>query len=243
MPYLNLARGEPWAETWGVMHFPEDEARRRAYIAKLWSGFTPIYEKTGAGERVPRSVLLSVMEAAVATAVEPDEIANRRDKGLAAGEQLKVLFAIAQTEPKRASWNAAARLVEWQTKKSRAYLYDARSVFLPVIHLWAAFILRDQRFYADESCGYSAVDDLHVFIAEAMALLEWGTRFKLAREKAEPTLKRQTVDFWTSPPDWSPPIPRPEWPRDGRLQAAILGEDWIRRIRSRPVRTRRKKPV
>jgi hypothetical protein len=27
--------------------------------------------------------------------------------------------------------------------------------------------------------GYSATDDLHVFIAEAMALLRWGMQFKL----------------------------------------------------------------
>ena len=62
MPYLNLARGEPWAETWAVMHFPDDAAKRQAYRAKLWSGFYPAYEEAGAGELMPRSVLLSVME-------------------------------------------------------------------------------------------------------------------------------------------------------------------------------------
>jgi len=96
MPYLNLTRGEPWAETWGVMLFPDNEAKRRAFIAGLWLGFYPAYEKSGTGEAVPRSVLLSVMEAA-ARAVERDEIADRRYKGLAAGDLLKVLFALAQT--------------------------------------------------------------------------------------------------------------------------------------------------
>jgi hypothetical protein len=161
---------------------------------------------------------------------------NRRYKGLAAGEQLRLLFAIAQTEPKRASWNAAAQLVERQTGKSRAYLYEARHAFLPVIHLWAAYILRDRRFLADESRDYKAIDDLQMFIAEAMALLQWGTHFRLGRKKAEPPLNRQKVDFWTPPPDWSPPIARPEWPRDGRLQAVSIGQDWIRRIRARPPR-------
>jgi hypothetical protein len=236
MPYLNLAGGEPCAETWGVIHFPDDEAKRRAYIAGLWLGFYPKYEKAGRGEAVPRSVLLSVMEAASATTVERDEIADRRYKGLAAGEQLRVLFAIAQTEPKLASWNAAARLVGRQTGKSRAYLYEARHAFLPVIHLWAAYILRDRRFLADESRDYKAIDDLQMFIAEAMALLQWGTHFRLGRKKAEPPLNRQKVDFWTPPPDWSPPIARPEWPRDGRLQAVSIGQDWIRRIRARPPR-------
>ena len=242
MPYLNLNQGEPWAETLAVMHFPDDAAKRQAYLAKLWSGFYPAYEEAGAGELVPRSVFLSVM-AAVAADVDRDEIADRRYKGLAAGEQLKVLFALAQTEPKRASWNAAARLAEWNSGKSRAYLYDARREFLPVIHLWAAFILRDQRFYGDESRGYTAIDDLHTFIAEAMALLQWGMHFKLPRKKAEPTLALQTVDYWTPPRDWSPPISRPEWPRDGRVRSVSLGEDWVRRIRSRPVRRSRNKPV
>jgi len=218
------------------MHFPDDEAKRRAFIGKLWSGFYPIYETVGAGPPLTRSVLISIMEAAASAAVERAEIKDRWYKGMAAGEQLKVLFAIAQTEPKRASWYAATRLVEWQTAKSRAYLYQARQVFLPVIHLWAAFILRDQVFLADEARGYRAIDDLRMFIREAMALLQWGARFKLERKKAEPTLNRQTVDFWNPPPDWSPPIPRPEWPRDGRLPGISLEENWMRRTRSKPPR-------
>jgi hypothetical protein len=132
------------------------------------------------------------------------------------------------------------RLVQRQTKKSRAYLYDARRAFLPVIHLWAAFILRDQRCHTDEACRYRAIDDLHVFIGEAMALLQWSTKFRLPRDKAEPTLNRQTVDFWTPPAEWSPPTARPTWPRNGRLRGIYLGEDWVRRTRSKPVA---KKPV
>jgi hypothetical protein len=45
MPLLNLISGEPWAETWAVMLFPEDEPKRRAYIARLWAGFYPIFEE------------------------------------------------------------------------------------------------------------------------------------------------------------------------------------------------------
>ena len=187
-----------------------------------------------------RSVLLSVMETAATMAIPPDEIATRQDKGLAAGEQLKVLFALAQTEPKCASWNAVTQLVKRQTEKSRSYLYDPRRAFLPVIHLWAAFILRDQRCHADAARGYRAIDDLYMFISDAMALLQWSTEFRLCRKKAEPTLNRQTVTFWTPPPEWSPPLPRPGWPRDGRLRGICLEEGWVRRTRSKPIR---KKPV
>jgi hypothetical protein len=222
------------------MLFPDNEAKRRAFVAGLWLGFYPAYEKSGTGEAVPRSVLLSVMEAAAARAVERDEIADRRYRGLAAGDQLKVLYALAQTHSRRASWNTAARLVEWQSGKCRAYLYRAHSAFLPVIHLWAAFILRDQRCHADEARGYTAIDDLQMFIVEAMALLQWAAGFKLDRKKAEPTLNPQTVEFWIPPSDWSPSVARLGWPRDGRLQAASLEEKWVRRTRSQPPR---KKPV
>src|SRR5438132_7348162 len=60
MPFLKLTAGEPWAETWGVMLFPDDEPKRRAYIARLWAGFYPIFEEANVGEPVPRSVLLSI---------------------------------------------------------------------------------------------------------------------------------------------------------------------------------------
>ena len=124
-------------------------------------------------------------------------------------------------------------------RENRSYLYNARKVFLPVIHLWAAFILRDQQFHDDGSGGYRTIDDLHVFIAEAMALLQWSMNFKLPRKKSKPTLRRQTVDFWTPSPEWSPPIPQPEWPRDGWLRPVTLEEEWMRRTRSKPP----KKPV
>ena len=224
------------------MLFPDNEAKRRAHIANIWQNIYPIYEKTAAGPQVPRSVLLSVMEAAAAVRIERSELADRWCKGLIAGELLKVLFAIAQTEPKRASWKAATRLVRHATMKSEAYLYEARRQFLSVIHLWAALILRGKFCHADAYLGYDAADDLHVFIAEAMALLQWGTQFTLDREKATPTLDRGRVDFWIPPPGWIPPTPAPGWPRDGRVPAVMLEPHWVRRIGSEPP-TRRKKPL
>src|SRR5262249_7110555 len=80
--------------------------------------------------------------AAAAHTIDQAEIKARYWEGMLAGEQLKVLTAIAQSQPKRASWNAASGLVEGQIGCSRAVLYRARSQFLPVIHLWAAWILR-----------------------------------------------------------------------------------------------------
>jgi hypothetical protein len=236
MPFLKLTAGEPWAETWGVMLFPDDEAKRRAYIARLWAGFYPIFEEAKIGEPVPRSVLLSIMKATAATPIDKGELRARYHRGMAAGEQLKVVAAIAQSKPEHASWNAASRLVERQTGRSRAFLYRARSSFLPVIHLWGAYILRGQKCHADSTYDYTALDDLYLLVNEALALLKWGRCFKLDREKAQPILDRDKVDFWVPPPGWRPPTPKPDWPRDGRVLVPMLSKEWVDRVGKKPVK-------
>jgi hypothetical protein len=243
VPYLNIAAGEPWVETWGVMLFPEDEIKRRTYIARLWAGFYPTDEEAKFGEPIPRSVLLSIMKAAVAAPIDEAEIKARYYEGMVAGEQLKVLVAIAQSQPKRASWNTASKLVERQTGRSRAFLYRARSRYLPAAHLWAAYILRGQQFHGDNARGYTALDDVLVFVTEAMALLQWATSFKLDRKEAKPTLDRNKVDFWVAPPDWPPPTPNAQWPRDGRVRVPTLPEEWLRRVGTKPLKHSSKKPV
>jgi hypothetical protein len=241
--YLNITAGEPWAETWGVMLFPEDELKRRAYVARLWAGFYPTYEEANLGEPVPRSVLLSIMKAAAADPIDQAEIKARHYEGMVAGEQLKVLVAIAQSQPKRASWNTASKLVERQIGRSRTFLYKARSRYSSVVHLWAAYILHGQQFHADDLRGYTALDDVEVFVTEAMALLQWGTSFKLDRKAAQPTLDRNKVDFWVAPPDWSPPTPKAQWPRDGRFRVPTLPKEWLRRVGTKPAKHTSKKPV
>jgi hypothetical protein len=243
MPYLNLVAGEPWAETWGVMLFPEDAHKRRAYIAHLWAGFYPIFEEANIGEPIERPVLLSIMRVIAATPIDRTELKGRYCQGTAAGEQLKVLSAIAASQPKRASWSAASRLVQRQTGKSRTFLYQARSTFMPVIHLWAAFALRGSQIGGDKACGYTALDDVNVFVTEAMALYQWGRSFKLDRKKAEPTLDRNKIDFWVPPLDWSPPTPGSQWPRDGRLRIPTLSDEWLRRVGTKRVRRNLKKSV
>ena len=77
MRYLTITAGEPWAETWGVMLFPEDQLKRRAYIARLWAGFYPIDEEANLGESVLRPVLLSIMKAAAVDCIDKAEIYAR----------------------------------------------------------------------------------------------------------------------------------------------------------------------
>jgi len=237
VPYLNIRTDEPAVEIWAVILFPDDERRRQAYVARLWERFYPVYEEAKLGEPVGRSVLLSIMRTAAAVdSIAKAEIGTRYWEGMLAGEQLKVLSAIAQSQPSRASWNAASKLVAGQTGSSRAVLYRARGKFLPVVHLWAAYILRGQQFAGDAARGYTALDDIGVFVTEAMALLQWGTSFKLDRKGAGPILDRGTVDFWVPPPDWSPPAFKAGWPRDGRLGVPTLPEVWLRRVGTKPMK-------
>lgn len=235
MPYLDLSGADPAGETWGAMLFPQEETRRRAFLAHHRLKICSEYRKGNVGPVLPRPFVDFVIDEAATGCIEPAELRDRWFKGLVAGELLKNLFAIVHTQPKHASWRGATRLVEWGGF-SKAYLYKVRAAFLPVIHLWAAYVLRNLQLEADESRGYRAIDDLHVFIAEAMALLQWGTQFTLDRKKAAPILNREEVVFWTPPPEWDPPTPAPGWPRDGRLPDVRLHPDWIRRVRSAPPR-------
>jgi hypothetical protein len=113
------------------MLFPDDERQRQAYVARLWERFYPVYEEAKLGEPVGRSVLLSIMRTAAAVAsIDKAEIGTRYWEGMLAGEQLKVLAAIAranQTAPPgtpRRSWSQADR------KQPGCSLPGARQVFL-----------------------------------------------------------------------------------------------------------------
>ena len=232
MPILNLAAVEPFSETWSAMIFPRDSGKRRAYVARVRRGFYPrAYD--GGLRPLSEEELVGWMKDENATPVDCGEIDDRRKKGLLAGDLLKVLFAIAADDPKRATWNTAARLLEHVTGASRALIYQARRDFLPAIHLWAAWQLRDRQIHSDASAAYSAADDVEVFLAEAMAMLQWATTFSPERAKARTVLRRDECDFWTPPPQWNPPIAAANWPRDGRLGAVGLPADLRQRIHKR----------
>jgi hypothetical protein len=245
MPMLNLSGGEPFAETFGVMLFPDDETKRRAWIARHWAGFYPRYETQDGTNPIPRTLLLEVMAEVAAGRVQDAEVRQRSQQGQTVGEWLKVVAAIAHTNPARASWNEAAKLLLWNNVGSRSALYAAGKKFRSVSHLWAAWILRGQKFYESPSVGYTLASDLGIYLTEAMALLEWAMEFRLPRQKAEPLIS--TADApWTVPPgwrvpaDWMPTTPRTQWPRDGRVPGFSLPPEWQNRLgKQKPKSSRR----
>jgi hypothetical protein len=238
MPYLDLSGLNPAAEVWAAMLFPKDEPRRRAYAAKVWNhSIAGITDELRA--EIPQDTLIAQMAARDADAISQDEIRERWRRGLIAGEILKLIFAIAGTDPNKASSNQAVTFVTWNGQFSRAYAYAALRDFRPVIHLWAAWVLRGSMWHADPDRGYQPIDDVNVFLAEAMALLQWAEQFALPRSKAEPFMIRDKHHPWSVPPEWEPPTATSQWPCDGRLRQPALPAQWAARIGKARRQTRR----
>ena len=91
---------------------------------------------------------------------------------------------------------------------------DARSQFLTVAHLWAAWCIRDRRFHQAPEGNYTSADDFLSFLAEAEMLREWGQSWVQGRDKAMPPLP---ADVWRMPEDWHPPSRQKGWPQTGGL--------------------------
>lgn len=175
-----------------------------------------------------------------ANPVEHSEMALRWRHGRLAGEQFRVLAAIAGTDRAQASWSNAAKLVQRASGFGRSTVYDARGGFSGVIifgQLGCCGANGSSRTRAS-AMRRSMISGM--FIVEAMALFQWGQGFKLNRAKAGPVLDRENTDFWTPPLTWSPPEPKPGWPRDGRVQRPALPPSWAGRVGKKPP-TRRKK--
>ncbi|MDR3527395.1 MAG: hypothetical protein P4L57_08940 [Rhizomicrobium sp.] len=235
MPYFEFKYGDPVPEIWAAMHFPEageeTAQKRAAYTAYIRAHYFPDYFGLSQPEPV-----YEVLKASLQNRPEKSELTNRRWQGATAGEVLKMVFAVAHDAPSRASWTRAVSLMATHLKESESTIWTAKRRFAPVLHLWAAWSLRGSQFYRDEAKDYSYADDLSMFLCEAMALLQWAHQSVLkadsgqTRQKAKPLIARSDP-VWTPPPSWAPPTPRPNWPRDGRLQQATLPKEWLKKFR------------
>jgi hypothetical protein len=54
MPYLDLSGADPAGETWGAMLFPQEETRRRAFLAHHRLKICSEYKKVNVGPVLPR---------------------------------------------------------------------------------------------------------------------------------------------------------------------------------------------
>jgi hypothetical protein len=103
--------------------------------------------------------------------------------GQATGELFKIYFALANTDPSRASWENAAKLVRSYAAKhdvsaSRSLLHDVRSRYRSVAHLWAAWCIRGRKMQSDPDVHYEGGHDFHLFLTESEILLRWGRNYR-----------------------------------------------------------------
>src|SRR5690606_5999585 len=125
-------------------------------------------------------------------------------------------------------WNHATAVVsrvysENGFPNSRAYLWGAKSQFLPVAHLWAAFCIRDGKFIQRPDIGYDLDTDFQYFLWEAELLRYLGRSYFQDRAKAEPFLPN---DGWHVPYEWSGPKYNPSFQEasEARLRYVLVPE-------------------
>lgn len=232
---LPLDHPEPFAATLGVMLYPgqddDSEKEARAYAAQYLA--EPLRSFHEDGHRLAYEDLTRI---ASDSGWPLDDIKQRWWDGLSTGETFKVLFALAHTDPTLASWGNATKVVKAIAKKSKVHgsrssLYDARSRYASVAHLWGAFCIREREFKPYPETGYDYLDDFQYFLAEAEILRWWGQSSRPDRDKAEPRLPEET---WCVPEGWKPPERQDGWPPTGRIHVLTIPADLLARVQLRP---------
>ena len=202
----------------------DDPSKARAFAAQ-WLA-TPLSLYHEAGHRLPYEALARI-------ASHPGESLNDLDDrfwgGTATGEMLKTLFALANSDPRRTSWNNAIKIFEFIAKQRRAKgvrtdLWEAKRRFLSVAHLWGAWCIREGRFGGRPELNYDGYDDFQSFLAEAEELRRWVQRWRPPRAKSLPLLPS---NMWQVPATWSPPARLPNWPETGVIPVLKLPNDLL----------------
>jgi hypothetical protein len=217
---------EPFAAVLATMLYPNDgeAAQRGAFAAQYLA--EPIRRYGDSGGRLSYDVLSRLVKDCGARLNDLDQ---RWQEGALVGELFKVLFALANGHPERASWEHAARIVErvWgaaRVPRARTSIMAAKQRLLRVAHLWGAFSIRGRAFRARPEVDYSYVDDFESFLAEAEILRKWGQCWQAKFAKAKPPLP---AEVWGMPATWAPPSRKPGWPMTGMIPEIILTDDLL----------------
>lgn len=227
----------------GVMLFPNDLEKAQSYAAKLLAR-GPLQDYLRAGYDFSQARHISLLDA-LSGDVSNREIATQNLHGKRVGETVKALWALICDRPDIASWDAAIFVLE--DAASEVGLRAGRSTFRAdlsemrsVLHLWGAFALRDYKFLADSSVGYTGLDDLGALMTEAMALWQQLCAWRDGRNRIDDEyLSGEVFGPWA---DWEPHERRPGWPDTGGIYARSLPADRVP-TRRRPGRRPKIRPV
>ena len=230
MPLLPLNRPEPFSATLGVMLYPDDPAKARAFAAQFLA--KPYREFRAAGHRLSHEAVEQLL---IDSGERLRDLDARWWQGTAAGELLKTLFALYNTRPALASWNNALRIarataINSSAKGARTELRAALQTFLPVAHLWGAWRIRNGQFHSMHlEIGNDGYADFLSFLSEAEQLREWGQSWQQPRAKSKPPLP---AEVWRVPEGWQPPVPDYDWPlRAAQLPILTIPEDLLRGLK------------
>lgn len=228
---LPLDHPEPFAATLGVMLYPgtgDADRRKAAAYASHYLG-VPLQRAKSEGHQVPYETLEIV---AMNGGERLDDLEKRWQEGNWIGDMTNIYFMLARSQPERASWENAIKLMEIMSAKTkipgvRSSLRKAKSKFASVAHLWAAWNMRLEkgakvaRFDGD---GYAGLQN---FLFESEIIRDWGQTWKQDRANAKPPLP---TDIWRVPDDWQRPD-GPDWPEHWTNHDFALTQEMIEALK------------
>ena len=217
MPVLSLDYPEPYALTLGIMLFPGDDEPDRQQAKAFASHY--VTERLPLLNRMGLSLSDEELNRVLDDANPPVDPRERWRKGTLTGEMFRVFLTLAHTEPALATWANVMRLVEIRSAKhngsaSESTLYAVRKQFGSVAHLWAAWMIRRDKFRADFGLLGPGHVEFESFLAESEVLRHWGQTWHHERDKAEPPLP---AEVWRVPDDWRPPAQQTGWAQTGDI--------------------------
>ncbi len=226
MPVLPVDYPEPFAAVLGTMLYPNEgeAAQRRAFAAHCLA--EPIRRFEAAGGALAYNDLLRIVKDGGARL---DDLDQRWWDGTVMGELFKILFAFANHNPERASWEYSARIVEKyaatvKVSGARTSIMAAKRCFLTVAHLWGAYSIRGRKLRERVEAHYHYADDFESFLTEAEILRKWGQTWKADAAKAKSPLPAGT---WAMPEIWTPAPRKPGWPPTGMIPGILLPHDML----------------
>jgi hypothetical protein len=148
-----------------------------------------------------------------------------------------LLFALHGSDPERASWNAAAVLVEEHARDAdfptdKTTLLKCVKQFTSVLHFWGAFWVRGHGVVVDKDDPGASLNDWRRFLTEAEILRQWGQGTYAPRKPKKPFLPEK---MWALPPELLL-LGSGDWAEEVRLHALSLDDAFLatRKMPGRP---------
>lgn len=238
---LPIFHGEPLTSLQAVMVFPNDLKKAGAYAAWKLARYLHIAE-------LPMNLVLEIARDAANFAPYYEEAKRNEAAGTAAGAVVKCLWALICLDRNAASWQRAIRVAEDEAirvaehegaktglRTGRSLLWQRLGDFRPVLHLLGAWEIRGRRFLLDNIAqGYDINIDARNLVQEGEALRQQIQKWEA--ERPQRGSRMTSDDSYQMTPAWTPPEPKPGWPRAGGIPGLRFGAGVLVQTRGKPGR-------